>query len=131
MPRDVFVLKIQRELCHPKCARKVPGLSRNGRQDRIFVPSCSDFFRIPLYSTLACLLRTQENAMGDPLRSITVGWFLYELSARSRSSDQASFSVSYNRRCFVSHLSCKAAQLLVRGVAKKSLAQKYAIGPEI
>ena len=25
MPRDPFVLKIQRELCHPKCARKVSG----------------------------------------------------------------------------------------------------------
>ena len=30
MPRDAFVLKIQRELCHPKYARKVSGLSRNG-----------------------------------------------------------------------------------------------------
>ena len=28
MPRDAFVLKIQRELCHPKYARKVSGLSR-------------------------------------------------------------------------------------------------------
>ena len=33
MPRDAFVLKIQRELCHPKCARKVSGLSRNGPLD--------------------------------------------------------------------------------------------------
>ena len=33
MPRDIFVLKIQRELCHPKCARKVSGLSRNGPQE--------------------------------------------------------------------------------------------------
>ena len=30
MPRDAFVLKIQREICHPKFARKVSGLSRNG-----------------------------------------------------------------------------------------------------
>ena len=30
MPRDAFVFKIQRKLCHPKCARKVSGLSRNG-----------------------------------------------------------------------------------------------------
>ena len=30
MPRDAFVLKIQRELWHPKCARKGSGLSRNG-----------------------------------------------------------------------------------------------------
>ena len=29
MPRDAFVFKIQRELCHPKYARKVSGLSRN------------------------------------------------------------------------------------------------------
>ena len=29
MPPDAFVLKIQRELCHPKYARKVSGLSRN------------------------------------------------------------------------------------------------------
>ena len=29
MPPDALVLKIQRELCHPKCARKVSGLSRN------------------------------------------------------------------------------------------------------
>ena len=29
MHRDAFALKIQRELCHPKCARKVSGLSRN------------------------------------------------------------------------------------------------------
>ena len=32
MPRGPFVLKIQRELCHPKYARKVSGLSRNGPQ---------------------------------------------------------------------------------------------------
>ena len=32
MPRDAFVLKIQRELCLPKCARKVSGLSRNRPQ---------------------------------------------------------------------------------------------------
>ena len=32
MPRDAFTLKIQRELSHPKCARKVSGLSRNGLQ---------------------------------------------------------------------------------------------------
>ena len=30
MVRDAFVLKIRRELYHPKCARKVSGLSRNG-----------------------------------------------------------------------------------------------------
>ena len=29
MPRDAFVLKIQRELCHAKYARKVSELSRN------------------------------------------------------------------------------------------------------
>ena len=33
MPCDAFVLKIQRELCHPKCSRKVSGLSRNGHLD--------------------------------------------------------------------------------------------------
>ena len=32
MPRDAFVLKIRRELCHPKYARKVSGLSRNRPQ---------------------------------------------------------------------------------------------------
>ena len=32
MPRAAFVLKIQRELGHLKCARKVSGLSRNGPQ---------------------------------------------------------------------------------------------------
>ena len=30
MPRDAFALKIQRELCHPKYAQRVSGLSRNG-----------------------------------------------------------------------------------------------------
>ena len=34
MPRDAFVLKIQRELCHPKYARKVSGLLRNRPQAR-------------------------------------------------------------------------------------------------
>ena len=29
MPRDAFVLKIQRELCHPKYARNFSGLLRN------------------------------------------------------------------------------------------------------
>ena len=29
MPRDAFVLKIERELCQPRCTRKVSGLSRN------------------------------------------------------------------------------------------------------
>ena len=38
MPRDAFVLKIQRELCHPKYARKVSGLSRNGPQDSMWKP---------------------------------------------------------------------------------------------
>ena len=33
MPRDAFVLKIQRELCRPKYARNVSGLSRNGPQE--------------------------------------------------------------------------------------------------
>jgi len=32
MPRNAFALKTRRELCHPKCARKVSGLSRNGSQ---------------------------------------------------------------------------------------------------
>ena len=35
MPRDALVLKIQRELCHPKYARKVSGLSRNRLVARI------------------------------------------------------------------------------------------------
>jgi len=30
--RDAFALKRQRELCHPKCARKVSGLLRDGPQ---------------------------------------------------------------------------------------------------
>ena len=34
MPRDAFDLKIQRELWHPKYARKVSGLSRNRPQGR-------------------------------------------------------------------------------------------------
>jgi len=29
VPPDALVLKIHRELCHPKCTRKVSGLSRN------------------------------------------------------------------------------------------------------
>ena len=36
--RYPFVLKIQRELCHPKCGRKVSGLSRNGPQPRLLSP---------------------------------------------------------------------------------------------
>ena len=32
MPRDAIVLKIQRELCHPKYARNFSGLSRNRPQ---------------------------------------------------------------------------------------------------
>ena len=32
VPRDAFVLEIQRELCHSKNTRKVSGLSRNGPQ---------------------------------------------------------------------------------------------------
>ena len=32
---DAFVLKIQRELCHPKYARKVSGLSRNRPRARL------------------------------------------------------------------------------------------------
>ena len=32
VPRGPFVLKIQRELGHPKCARKLSGLSLNGLQ---------------------------------------------------------------------------------------------------
>ena len=32
MPRGAFALKIQIEICHPQCARRVSGLSRNGPQ---------------------------------------------------------------------------------------------------
>ena len=32
VPRDAFALKIQREVCNAKCARKVSGLSSNGPQ---------------------------------------------------------------------------------------------------
>ena len=35
MPRDAFVLIKERDLCHPKCARKVSGLSRNGPLARL------------------------------------------------------------------------------------------------
>ena len=45
-----------------------------------------------------------ENVVGDPLQSITVDWFLYELSARSRSDNQVSFSVSYNALFFIASL---------------------------
>jgi len=34
VPRDAFVLKIQRELCYLKYVRKVSGLSRNGPLNR-------------------------------------------------------------------------------------------------
>ena len=34
--RDAFVLKIQRELCHPKYARKVSGHSRNMPQSTLY-----------------------------------------------------------------------------------------------
>ena len=51
MPWDAFVLKIQRELCLLKCARKVSGLSRNGPRDsneisthRVFFFSFSNFY---------------------------------------------------------------------------------------
>ena len=45
VPRDAFVLKIRRELYHPKCARNVSGLSRNGPlapliRGRRFRPLC-------------------------------------------------------------------------------------------
>ena len=33
MPRDAFGLKVQKEFCHPKCARKSSGLQRNGSLD--------------------------------------------------------------------------------------------------
>ena len=39
VPRDAFVLKIQRELGHPKRARKVSGLSRDGSLISTFPPS--------------------------------------------------------------------------------------------
>ena len=53
MPRDAFVLKVQRELCHPKYARKVSGLSRNRPQDGWktqdcrMTKKCSATLRIP------------------------------------------------------------------------------------
>ena len=34
VPQDAFILKIQRELCHPIYARRVSGLSRNRPQAR-------------------------------------------------------------------------------------------------
>ena len=44
MPRDAFVLKMQRELCHPKYTRKVSGLSRNGSLVYTF-SSLLDFYK--------------------------------------------------------------------------------------
>ena len=38
--RDAFILKIQRALCHSKCARKVSGLSRNELLS--FLGSCNE-----------------------------------------------------------------------------------------
>jgi len=35
MPSYTFVVKIQRELCHPKCAQKFSGLLRNGPLKKI------------------------------------------------------------------------------------------------
>ena len=37
MPQDAFILKIQRELCHPIYARKVSGLSRNRPQQKTMI----------------------------------------------------------------------------------------------
>ena len=42
MPRATFVLKIQRELCYPKYARKVPRLLRNGNYPGLVRWWCSD-----------------------------------------------------------------------------------------
>ena len=73
MPRDAFVLKIQRELCLPKYARKVSRLSRNRPQvskekkeveielpswwlpvERVLYNDCEDFEgSIPNYKLLA------------------------------------------------------------------------------
>ena len=39
MPLDAFTLKIQRELSHPKCARRVSGLPRNGLLVRVSISS--------------------------------------------------------------------------------------------
>ena len=46
-PRDHFILKIQSELCHPKCARKVSGLSRKG--PRLTGTSYRGIFSVTLF----------------------------------------------------------------------------------
>ena len=68
MPRDAFVLKIQRELCHPKYARKVSGLSRNRPLDpqwtqwitrSAFRISLRPDWLLPVESTGQFIARTQ------------------------------------------------------------------------
>ena len=53
VPRDAFVLKIRRELCHPKCARKVSGLSRHGPQcmNFMYIVHQTTYRRIQVFST--------------------------------------------------------------------------------
>ena len=56
VPRDASVLKIQRELCHPKCARKVSGLSRNGPQASVvkgLVSAIQQINHFPLGNSIA------------------------------------------------------------------------------
>ena len=52
MPPDALLLKIQRELCHPKCTRKVSGLSRN--RPLVFFFSAFTFTTASLSSIHSC-----------------------------------------------------------------------------
>lgn len=54
MPRDAFVLEIQRKLCHPKCVRKLSKLSRNGPQITVDV----------MYATPLCTTVSLETDLG-------------------------------------------------------------------
>ena len=69
---DAFILKIQRELCHLKCARKVSGPSRNGPQTR-YIFSCLNVPHNHGVNELGSFSIDNRRAMTTPLIKNFIG----------------------------------------------------------
>ena len=90
VPRDGFVLKTQRESCHPKCARKVSGLSRNGPLILYQYPAFLLLFLLRLVLAnifivrigfTECLLSSSRKASKSP-SGISMDWISFSKSSR-------------------------------------------------
>ena len=75
MAQNAFVLKIQRELCHPKLSRKRSGLSRNGPwgHNPLYAEATQTHVPCDLLVITALRRRTKAQKLVDLLQSLYTG----------------------------------------------------------